>query len=252
MFALERASVAGPGDRLAGADLDGAPGGNRRHRRRRRQRPARHSPSSPAVTRAASGRVLLFGTPVRPLPPSPRRFVSQGVARIPEDRHAVGVVGDLAIWENAILERLGDPAIALAGLRRSRALAFAGEVVAAFDVRGEGVARTRLLSGGNMQKLILGRGASPATGPRFIVASQPTRGLDDGAIAEVHSRLLAARDAGAGILLISEDLDEVLALADRVAAVYRGRLTRLFPVEEIDAVRIGLLMAGHWEDADAA
>ena len=101
-----------------------------------------------------------------------------------------------------------------------------------------------------MQKLILGRGL--ATGPRFILANQPTRGLDVGAIADVHARLLAARDAGAGILLISEDLDEVLALADRIAAIYRGRLTRLFPAEEIDAVRIGLLMAGHWEDADAA
>jgi len=252
VFTLEAASVAGPGDRPLATDLDlevrreeivgivGVAGNGQRA----------IAGLAGGQLAATSGRVLLFGVPV--VRPTPRRFVSEGVARIPEDRHAEGVVGDLAIWENAILERLGDPTIAAGGwLRRSHALAFAGEVVAAFDVRCEGVGqRTRLLSGGNMQKLIIGRGL--ATRPRFIVASQPTRGLDEGAIAEVHSRLLAARDAGAGILLISEDLDEVLALADRVAAVYRGRLTRLFPVEEIDAVRVGLLMAGHWEDADAA
>src|SRR5690606_12078162 len=158
--------------------------------------------------------------------PTPHRFVAAGVARIPEDRHAEGVVGDMALWENAVIERLADPAFERFGfLRRARARSFAGEVVSAFDVRCEGLAqRTRLLSGGNMQKLIIGRGL--AARPRFIVASQPTRGLDEGAIAEVHGRLLAARDAGAGVLLISEDLDEVLALADRIAVAYRGQIGR--------------------------
>jgi simple sugar transport system ATP-binding protein len=101
-----------------------------------------------------------------------------------------------------------------------------------------------------MQKLILGRILSVA--PKLIVANQPTRGLDVGAIAYVHGRLLEAREKGAGILLISEDLDEVLALADRIAVIYRGRLTDPRPATEVTVRELGLLMAGQWREAGHA
>ncbi|MEQ8968040.1 MAG: ABC transporter ATP-binding protein [Azospirillaceae bacterium] len=197
-----------------------------------------------------AGRLALFGEPVRR--PSPARFVAAGVGRIPEDRHGSGVVGDMAVWENAILERARDPAFARHGwLRQGAALAFARRLIADFDIRCPGPrARTALLSGGNMQKLILGRILS--ADPRFILANQPTRGLDVGAIAYVHGQLLAARERGAGVLLISEDLDEVLALADRVAVIHGGRLTAPQPAGELDTRRLGLLMAGHWGEAGHA
>lgn len=196
------------------------------------------------------GEALLFGRPVTR--PDPFAFVEAGVGRIPEDRHAAGVVGDMALWENAILERAREPAFSRAGwLRRDAARAFAENLIRDFDIRCPGPgARTALLSGGNMQKLILGRILSVK--PRLIVANQPTRGLDVGAIAYVHGRLLEARENGAGILLISEDLDEVLALADRIAVVYRGRLSQPRPASEVTVRELGLLMAGQWREAGHA
>ncbi len=192
-----------------------------------------------------SGSLTLSGRPIDRA--SPADLVAAGVGRIPEDRHAEGVVGEMAVWENAVLERVGEPRFSRRGfVRRGAAKAVAADLVSRFDIRGAGPdTRTRLLSGGNMQKLILGR--SLAGAPRFVVANQPTRGLDEGAIAAVHGELLAARGAGAAVLLISEDLDEVAALADRVQAVVKGRLSPPVRAEEADARRIGLMMAGVWE-----
>jgi len=177
---------------------------------------------------------------------SPRDLVRRGVGRIPEDRNTEGAIGELAIWENAILERVRDAPFSKGGfVRQSTARAFAADVIDRFDIRGGSAdSRTRLLSGGNMQKLIFGRNL--AGSPRVLVAAQPTRGLDEGAIAAVHGEILAARDAGAGVLLISEDLDEVLALADRVQAIVGGRLSEPVPIESLDARRLGLMMAGEW------
>ena len=177
---------------------------------------------------------------------SPRDLVRRGVGRIPEDRNTEGAIGELAIWENAILERVRDAPFSKGGfVRQSTARAFAADVIDRFDIRGGSAdSRTRLLSGGNMQKLIFGRNL--AGSPKVLVAAQPTRGLDEGAIAAVHGEILAARDAGAGVLLISEDLDEVLALADRVQAIVGGRLSEPVPIESLDARRLGLMMAGEW------
>lgn len=179
----------------------------------------------------------------------PAALVAAGVGRIPEDRHAEGVVGEMSVWENAVLERLDEPGFSRFGfVRRGAARAFAQSLVARFDIRGATPdTRTRLLSGGNMQKLVLGRNL--AREPRFVVADQPTRGLDEGAIASVHAELLAARTRGAAILLISEDLDEVLALADRIQAIVKGRLSRPIRAEDADARSVGLMMAGVWEEA---
>jgi simple sugar transport system ATP-binding protein len=183
---------------------------------------------------------------------SPRALVRAGVGRIPEDRHAEGAIGELSIWENAVLERARDPAFARRGLvRRGAARAFAADLIARFDIRGATPdTRTRLLSGGNMQKLILGRVLAHA--PRFLLANQPTRGLDEGAIAAVHARLLEARERGAAILLISEELEEAVGLADRLQAIVRGRLSAPVAAEDADPRRLGLMMAGIWEADHAA
>jgi simple sugar transport system ATP-binding protein len=175
--------------------------------------------------------------------------IAAGIGRIPEDRHADGVVGDMATWENAVLERLWSPAFSRRGVvRRGAARAVAADLLRDHDVRGATVdGRVRLLSGGNMQKLILGRVLD--ADPQVIVAAQPSRGLDEGAIADVHRRLLDARARGAGILLISEDLDEVIALSDRVCAIVGGRLSPAIPVDRADARLLGLMMAGDWTAA---
>src|SRR5690606_10303581 len=101
---------------------------------------------------------------------------------------------------------------------------------------------TRLLSGGNIQKLILAR--TLGRGPGLILASQPTRGLDIGAVTEIHRRLLAARAEGAAVLLVSEDLDELFALSDRIAVMHRGRLFQPRPTGALTIRALGLMMAG--------
>ena len=197
-----------------------------------------------------SGELQVLG---QDLPPRPRAWLHAGVARIPEDRHATGVVGDLPLWENALLEQYRSKTFARWGLlRRARARAHAQDLVQRFDVRGledRGLDTvTRSLSGGNMQKLILGRALTGdpegASRPRLIVANQPTWGLDVGAVAYVHQQLLDACAAGAAVLLISEDLDEIFAIADRIAVMHEGRLSAARPRADWTLASIGLAMAG--------
>ncbi|SON57236.1 Xylose import ATP-binding protein XylG [Hartmannibacter diazotrophicus] len=197
-----------------------------------------------------AGELRIAGKAVRH--PSPQSFVAQKIGRVPEDRHAEGAVGDLSVWENAVLERLGDPTFARGGfLKKGAARDFAARIIERFDVRGAGPdTRTRLLSGGNMQKLILGRNLIGE--PDILVVNQPTRGLDEGAVAAVHGEILAARRAGAAVLLISEDLDEVMALADRVQAIVKGRLSAPVEADHLDPQKLGLMIAGLWSEADHA
>lgn len=175
------------------------------------------------------------------LKPSPGAMVKAGIGRIPEDRHHEGIVGAMSVAENMVIERLDDPAIQSRGLLKRDAIqANAERLAKAYDVRGPGVtAASRLLSGGNIQKLILARVFERS--PRLILANQPTRGLDMGAAGEVGRRLLEARERGAGVVLISEDLDEILGLADRIVVIRDGNL-----VEAVsrDREQIGLMMAG--------
>jgi simple sugar transport system ATP-binding protein len=174
-----------------------------------------------------------------------RGLVARGVGRIPEDRQASGVIGDMTIPETLIAEDFRARPFSRFGVIDWRAARdFAARIVSDFDVRTERPdLNARLLSGGNMQKLLLGRAL--ARRPRFVLANQPTRGLDVGAAAYVHQRLLAAREAGAAILLISEDLDEVLRLSDRVAVMFRGRLREADPaLGPVTVERLGLMMAG--------
>lgn len=197
-----------------------------------------------------AGRLRVLGDEVRSA--APGDMIRRGVARIPEDRHATGLVGDMTVWENLIAERYRLPEFSRLGfLKRDAARGRAETVIRDYDVRCPGPdAVSRLLSGGNMQKLILGRTLS--YGPGLILANQPTRGLDVGAVAYVHERLLDARTAGAGVLLISEDLDEILSLADQVAVIHRGRLSPLQPRAGVTIRRLGLAMAGHWEELSEA
>jgi simple sugar transport system ATP-binding protein len=178
----------------------------------------------------------------RPISANPRAFIAAGVARVPEDRAAVGVIGDLPIWENAISEHYREPAFSRLGwLRRGTAKAEAQRIVERFDVRTSGLdVSTRSMSGGNIQKLILGRAL--LNQPVVVVANQPTWGLDVGAVAYIHSQLLAARNRGAAVVLISEDLDELLAIADRIAVMFHGQLSDARP--DWTLAEIGLAMAG--------
>jgi general nucleoside transport system ATP-binding protein len=185
------------------------------------------------------------------LPASPRRWIDAGVARIPEDRIDMGVIGDASIADNAMVHRLRDPRALRGGwigrrlglLDRTRIRAEAQRIVDAFDVRHISLEQPiRMLSGGNIQKFILGRELGQM--PPVIVASQPTWGLDIGAVAFVHGQLRQARARGAAVLLISEDLEEILALADWVAVMFAGRLSPARPVSAWDATSIGLAMAG--------
>ena len=206
------------------------------------------------LVQPSAGRLSIAGRSVN-RGTDPDTVIAAGVGRIPEDRHRDGVVGDMRLWENLVLADIRRPPISRRGLvRRGVARARTADVIAAYDVRCPGPdAVTRLLSGGNMQKLILGRELERT--PSLIVAHQPTRGLDVGAVTYVHRRLLEARGAGAGIVLISEDLDEVLALADRVAVLYRGRLTAPLDSAAVTIRALGLMMAGHHPSeagADAA
>ena len=196
------------------------------------------------------GRFELFGRAA--IVGSPARMISAGIGRIPEDRLHDGIVGAMTVWENLLLEDYNQAQFATARfMRRGAARANARQVIDAFDVRCPGPeAPTRLLSGGNIQKLILGRVLSRQ--PDLILANQPTRGLDIGAVTYVHQRLLAARGDGAGIILISEDLDELLTVSDRIAVFYRGRLSPTMATEDVTIRRLGLMMAGQSVEGAAA
>lgn len=196
----------------------------------------------------SSGEMRLFGeiTPALDV----HELVEAGVGRIPEDRHRQGTIGEMAIWENAVLERIHTAHFSRAGLvNRIAGQALAATIIEDFDVRGgTPTSRARLLSGGNMQKLILGRNLYRR--PRILIAAQPTRGLDEGAVAAVHARILEARRQGTAVLLISEDLDEVIGLADRIQAIVKGRLSAPIAAEEADPRRLGLMMSGDWTSSE--
>ena len=190
----------------------------------------------------ASGRMSVLGEEIRKA--STAAMIRRGIGRIPEDRHGMGLIGDMSVEENLISERYREQPFSRRSLIDWKAVrAFAERVIRDFDVRCPGPrAMTRLLSGGNMQKLILGR---EMTGdPKLILAAQPTRGLDVGAVSYVHGQLLAARRRGAGVLLISEDLDELLALSDRISVMYRGRLSAPLARAEVSIQKLGLMMSG--------
>lgn len=186
----------------------------------------------------SAGQIFLKDQPISGA--SPADLTAAGVGRIPEDRHA-GIVGELTVAENLVLDQIqnfSNNAI----LDRKEIRENASRLIERFQIKARPTDKARTLSGGNMQKMLLARVL--AEKPLVIIAPQPTRGLDVGATEYVHQQLLDQREQGAGVLLISEDLDEILALSDRVAVIYEGEIVGVMPIHEADVERLGLLMSG--------
>jgi ABC-type uncharacterized transport system ATPase subunit len=175
---------------------------------------------------------------------TPRDTIVQHVAHVPEDRTGVGTAPNLSVADNLIMKSYREAPVARRwSIDTGAVRRFANRLRETYAIAAPSVdTEARLLSGGNLQRLILAR--EIASAPRLMVAVQPTRGLDVGAIATVHRLLLDQRQAGSATILISEDLDEILALADRVAVIYEGRLVGLYDAAEADIGEIGLRMTG--------
>lgn len=190
----------------------------------------------------ASGQVKVEGRVLRP--GNTRWAIERGVAYVPEDRMATGVAPGLSIADNLVLKSYRTPRMSRGPfLRRNRAAAFSSEMIERYDIRAPGAQTVvRQLSGGNVQRVLLARELS--SGPCLLVAASPTRGLDVGATQAVWRILLETSASGVGILLISEDLDEILALSDRVAVFYAGRVAGVVESSEAAREQIGRMMAG--------
>jgi simple sugar transport system ATP-binding protein len=175
---------------------------------------------------------------------SPRKIGDHGVSHIPEDRHKYGLVLAHTLADNLVLSRFDRPPFAHWLRRMSEAVhQFAARLVTEYDVRAPSVrAVTATLSGGNQQKAVVAR--ELAANPRLLIAAQPTRGVDVGATELIHRRIIAARDAGAAVLLVSSELDELLAVADRLVVMYRGRITASIDAADASRETLGLLIAG--------
>jgi simple sugar transport system ATP-binding protein len=190
----------------------------------------------------ATGTVMLEGDDVTALSTVDRR--ARGMGYISEDRHRDGIVLPLALRENAVLGYQQLPPVRRGPwFRRSEAARAAAEIIAAYDVRGgDPSTRASALSGGNQQKFIVGR--ELLREPRLLLAAHPTRGVDIGAQAAIWSELVAARDRGLATLLVSADLDEILALSDRVLVLHRGRIVAEIDARGADVGTIGEYMTG--------
>jgi len=202
------------------------------------------------LRRPSRGKVVIDGRDVTGA--SPARLLEYGLSYIPEERMTDGTVGEFSVEENLILKDHHRPPYANGiFLNFPRIAAESDRLIKDFDIKTPSrKTPVKSLSGGNIQKLILARELS--RDPRVLVAAQPTRGLDVSATEYVHRRLIEQREKGCAILLISEDLDEILNLSDRIAVIYEGRIMGTLPREGVEAERIGLMMAGVEPEAVAA
>lgn len=191
---------------------------------------------------ASQGKVKVKGHALRP--GSPASAIHLGMARIPEDRIETGLLMDLTVEENLILENHVSSEFQRRGLLDFKKIQqFSDELIKAYGIKTAGRdAEAKSLSGGNLQKVMLAR--ELAGKPAVLIASQPTRGLDVGAMEYVHQRILDERERGAAVLLISEDLDEIFALSDRMVVLFEGEVIGEAMVEEASREQIGLWMSG--------
>ena len=175
---------------------------------------------------------------------STRRCHSLGMAHIPEDRRKSGMIGEFNVAENMVLNSYYDKRYATGiSLRWPDVYKSSVRNIEDFDVRTPSIFNLAdHLSGGNQQKLVVARELSRDV--KLVVAAQPTRGLDVGSVEYVHERIIAARDAGVGVLLVSTELDEILALSDRILVMFKGQLVKEFAAGQADAGQVGLAMAG--------
>jgi simple sugar transport system ATP-binding protein len=174
----------------------------------------------------------------------PEKIANLGMASVPQDRLRQGLVGEFSVQENLVLGQHDNPPYSRGFSLNWRAVkAFAGQAIQQFEIKTNGPQQpVWQLSGGNLQKVILAREVSRPI--KVIVASSPSRGLDISATYYVYSRFLELLRGGAGILMISEDLDEIFNVSDRIAVIYNGRIMGVFNVNEVDRETIGLYMAG--------
>jgi ABC-type uncharacterized transport system ATPase subunit len=191
---------------------------------------------------AERGSILLNGIEITDL--SPKDTMHAGLAHIPQDRIREGLISDFTVAENLILGKQRKTRYKTGPLLDYRTInSHARDLISLFkiDTPSE-LQKTATLSGGNLQKVILARELEQS--PMCLIANQPTRGLDVGAIEQVHTKLLEQRQSGVGIMLFSEDLEEIFTLSDRIAVIYEGQITGVFNADEVDLQTIGLLMAG--------
>jgi len=175
---------------------------------------------------------------------SPRQILERGVAHVPEDRLRHGLILSFPVYDNLVLCSYYLPPFAKGvALQEESVIATARKLADEFDVRTPSVfVPTSNLSGGNQQKVIVAREFSRPV--KLIIASQPTRGLDVGSIEYIHSRIIEKRDEGTAVLLVSPELDEIIALSDRIAVMYKGQIMDTVPAIGVNKEYLGLLMAG--------
>ncbi|MBQ7677677.1 MAG: ABC transporter ATP-binding protein, partial [Lachnospiraceae bacterium] len=191
-----------------------------------------------------SGRIVLDGKDITHA--SIRERLTSGMSHIPEDRHKHGLVLDYSLEDNIVLQRYFEPEFTdrFGFLKRKNIREYANRLIDQYDVRsGQGaITKSRAMSGGNQQKAIIAREIDK--NPELLIAVQPTRGLDVGAIEYIHKQLVAQRDAGKGVLLVSLELDEVMNVSDRILVMYEGEIVGEFDPKTVTVEELGLYMAG--------
>ncbi|MBY0088720.1 ABC transporter ATP-binding protein [Brevibacillus brevis] len=194
------------------------------------------------LRKATSGRVLLNGKEITNQ--SPRNISESGLSHIPEDRHKRGLVLDFTMSENMVLETYFHPTFCKNGFLDYGAIEkHAAKLIEEFDVRTPSIyTPARALSGGNQQKAIIAREVDK--NPDLLIAAQPTRGLDVGAIEFIHRRLIDQRDQGKAVLLLSLELDEVINVSDRIAVIYEGAIVGIVDAKSTTEQELGLMMSG--------
>lgn len=199
------------------------------------------------VRHATAGAVVFDGKEITNL--APREVQKAGMGHIPDDRFAEGLVPDFDIQSNLVLGAQRDPAFSRLGFLRFGAIRqFARDAMEAFAIQAPSAQTAcRTLSGGNAQKVIVAREFAQST--KAILANQPSRGLDIGVIEYMHNRLIEKRNQNYAILIASEELDELRALSDRIVVIFKGRIVGEFAHDAVDLEKIGLLMAGHVNEA---
>ncbi|MCK2019434.1 ABC transporter ATP-binding protein [Peribacillus frigoritolerans] len=194
------------------------------------------------LRKTTAGSIMLNGKEIRNL--KPRKITEAGVGHIPEDRHKHGLVLDYSIGENIVLQTYYQKPFSKVGILNSKKIfEKARSLIKSYDVRTPSeYTPARALSGGNQQKAIIGREVD--RNPDLLIAAQPTRGLDVGAIEFIHKRLIEQRDAGKAVLLISFELEEIMNVSDRIAVIYEGEIVAIVDPKETTEQELGLLMAG--------
>ncbi|MFL6327941.1 MAG: ABC transporter ATP-binding protein [Nitrososphaeraceae archaeon] len=189
-----------------------------------------------------SGQITIDSKPITNL--SPKQIREWGLAYVPEDRLHTGLILEYPIAENLVLDRwYAKPYSGKLFLKEHEMKDFAKKIISDFDIKITGLnAPVKSMSGGNLQKIVLGRELS--RNPKVLVVHNPTRGLDIGATEYIHIQLIKQRDNGVGVLLLSLDLDEILSISNRIGVIYEGKIVTIVEREKADVDQIGLLMGG--------